>query len=669
MKRTMKIMSLVLSVLMIVSAMTISLGAKEDEDVKYQVARKIATVDQNLTAFSVSKYGFAIGNTIYDPDGEVILDIPESDENGKDYELVSVNGTFGEMFWWVIEGYELIEFGQFLIDIYTGEVICECFYENIEYPEDNVAVVDGDIYVGTELKESLPCEMLQYIGGGMYLCLYEEDLMSDTGMDLSIPHVVYDIAADSCTTFEAGVIPTAFEYGYENGVFVRSDEKYYIGNRNGEPVNDVVYEGIAPIGAIAELLGLPGNGCYIASEIDASGESGEVLVLTNSGELVASFEINENSMEVPVIVTDKWIVTIDFGAIFGEGVPAYVGVYTSKADLVGRYEDLALFGDNAFVAMNSEGYAIFYSNGSITEGTATRVLPVSDGKYVIVEEADGARRVFSAENAVIGDYICDFVGDYEYLGVSLVANDVVLATKGGKEGVLSYDGRELVPFADGLISVTEFVNGNILVSVDYMGEDADEWYTDIYLITYESTPFSDVADGEWYTEYIKYAYENGLVKGMPDGTFAPDDEMTRAELVTVLWRAAGQPIYVSDFRFDDVPEDAWYYNSVMWAAGNDIVLGDGNGNFDPDENITREQLAAILYRFMAEDSGELGENGAASSFVDSGDISDWAVESIEWAVTSGLIKGEPATGGFAVKPQDNATRAEVATILKRAFAD
>ena len=178
----------------------------------------------------------------------------------------------------------------------------------------------------------------------------------------------------------------------------------------------------------------------------------------------------------------------------------------------------------------------------------------------------------------------------------------------------------------------------------------------------DKLPFEDVDETDWFYEAVKYAYENGLFNGTDDTTFAPDEQMTRAMLVAVLYRIEGEPAAGQENSFQDVAADAYYAGAAAWANENGIVLGYGENTFGPDDFISREQLAAILQRYTAYKNVTVEETGDLSQFVDAGEISPWAQDSIEWAVGAELLSGKD---GGRLDPQGGTTRAEVATILQR----
>ncbi len=174
--------------------------------------------------------------------------------------------------------------------------------------------------------------------------------------------------------------------------------------------------------------------------------------------------------------------------------------------------------------------------------------------------------------------------------------------------------------------------------------------------------FSDVASGAWYAEYITYVTENALMNGYDDGRFGPNDQTTRAQIVTVLYRLEGEPATRSSNSFSDVSAGGQYYSSaVAWAAINNIVNGYEDGRFGPNDNVTREQIAAILYRYATYKGYDTENAGSIANFSDAAKVSSWANTAISWAVGEGLMNGDNG----ALRPQGNATRAEIAALLMR----
>lgn len=164
----------------------------------------------------------------------------------------------------------------------------------------------------------------------------------------------------------------------------------------------------------------------------------------------------------------------------------------------------------------------------------------------------------------------------------------------------------------------------------------------------------------WWHEAIDYALTNKLMQGMGNGLFEPDRNLSRAMIVQVLYNLEGKPDYKTDKSFDDVGDDAWYTEATLWAAENDIVEGYGNGKFGPEDDITREQMAAVLYRYARFKGIDVSAQGDLTSFTDGAKTSDWAKEEMQWAVQVGLLQGN---GDGTLNPLGAATRAEVAQIF------
>jgi hypothetical protein len=200
----------------------------------------------------------------------------------------------------------------------------------------------------------------------------------------------------------------------------------------------------------------------------------------------------------------------------------------------------------------------------------------------------------------------------------------------------------------------------------------------LYAIAYEEptesdapwqNPFSDVKAGDWFYGDVEYAVMNGLFNGTGATTFSPNARMTRAMLVTVLHRISGNPANGANTTgFADVPAGQWYSEAVAWAAGAGIAAGIGNNQFAPNAEITRQDLAALLYRYaqLTDDSGQMTEDaGALSGFGDASAASEYARGALAWAVAAGILRGDNAN---RLNPQGLATRAEAAAMLHRFLA-
>lgn len=176
-------------------------------------------------------------------------------------------------------------------------------------------------------------------------------------------------------------------------------------------------------------------------------------------------------------------------------------------------------------------------------------------------------------------------------------------------------------------------------------------------------PFTDASTTVWYHDGVHFCIDEGLMEGYGGDLFGPNDTLSRAQLCQIVYNMEGQPDVTGDSVFTDVADGAWYADAVTWAAENGIVGGYGNGKFGPDAPITREQLAAILYRYAQAKGYDTTQGGMAiREYADFEQISGYAAEAMTWAVNTGLISGTSTT---TLSPQGLATRAQVATILMR----
>ncbi|MDR0491460.1 MAG: S-layer homology domain-containing protein, partial [Oscillospiraceae bacterium] len=177
-------------------------------------------------------------------------------------------------------------------------------------------------------------------------------------------------------------------------------------------------------------------------------------------------------------------------------------------------------------------------------------------------------------------------------------------------------------------------------------------------------PFLDVSENDWFYNYVMFAYTHGLMIGTASDMFSPNNPITRAMIVTILYRMEGSPEVAGGSEFTDVPDGQWYTDAVIWAAENEIVRGYPEGDFRPNDNITREQFATILYGYANYKEFDTSSGGEVelSDYTDADEIHDYAVEPMKWANAEGLITGRTAT---TLVPLGNATRAEAATIIMR----
>ena len=217
----------------------------------------------------------------------------------------------------------------------------------------------------------------------------------------------------------------------------------------------------------------------------------------------------------------------------------------------------------------------------------------------------------------------------------------------------------------GTVAVTDRFGDAVAVT-----EQADGTYTFTMpngqvtvTVTFEQAPlpFPDVTEGDWFYDAVRYAYETGLMDGVGDSLFAPNSETTRAQLVTILYRLAGQPAVSGDLPFTDVEAGTWYTDAVAWAAENGIVNGTTDTTFAPGDDITREQLVTVLYRYAESKGYDVSASADLSGYPDAGQVQDYAQPAMAWAVAEGIVEGVDGN----LNPTGDATRAQIATILMR----
>ena len=233
-----------------------------------------------------------------------------------------------------------------------------------------------------------------------------------------------------------------------------------------------------------------------------------------------------------------------------------------------------------------------------------------------------------------------------------VTADVVKAVSGSNIAML------LMTTEDGGMAETILKNFEKQFGIDNVYESkeasSDKW----------ENPYSDVKDNDWFFDTVKFASENGIMNGVDNDKFAPGETLTRAMLVTILYRVDGSPEIEGTSKFEDVKGDEWYGNAVIWANQNGIVNGISDTQFAPSHPIKREQAAAIIYRYAKakEFDVSVGENTNILSYDDAFDIPEYAVEAFQYVVGAGIITGrtESTLAGAA-----SLTRAEAATIISR----
>ncbi len=237
-------------------------------------------------------------------------------------------------------------------------------------------------------------------------------------------------------------------------------------------------------------------------------------------------------------------------------------------------------------------------------------------------------------------------------------------------GVFSGSGNILIP--PGVTSLTLEAGG--LQSSDrllyYPGTYAERFcrgagIESMSVYTWLGVPFDDVPQSSWYYEAVCYAYNEALMNGTGEQTFSPNAQTSRAMLVTVLWRMAGEPEAENPCPFADVKAGSWYYDAVRWAYEAGVTRGVSDAAFAPDAPVTREQIAALLLRCAQLQGRPADARAEIIYYPDAGAVSDWAVEAMRWARAAGVIKGTLRDGDVYLDPRAKARRCEIAEMLMR----
>ena len=285
----------------------------------------------------------------------------------------------------------------------------------------------------------------------------------------------------------------------------------------------------------------------------------------------------------------------------------------------------------------------------------------ADDKGVWCGTPTGEYRV---KNVVIGGEPLDVNKTYKMAGYNYTLRDMGdgFAMFDGAVNVKDYVMEDYMVLAN---YAKSFPEGTIKADNSVLGANYADINGEGRIVIVEEAPeivlpFEDVVESAWYYEGVKAMYEAGLMNGISETEFKPMGEVTRAMMVTVLWRAAGCPEVEATATFTDVAADAWYADAVAWAQAEGIVLGVSEDRFAPDSAVTREQIATILWRACGEEEVEI-----ELTFTDADAISPWAEAAMNWAVANGIFKGDSKGN---LNPTATATRAQLATILTRFLA-
>ncbi len=309
-------------------------------------------------------------------------------------------------------------------------------------------------------------------------------------------------------------------------------------------------------------------------------------------------------------------------------------------------------------------------NGNVTvphDTLATLVAQAEGDTITVVVESVETKALTTEQQKA--------VGDYPVFDISILSNGKAIASFGGKSITVSLpytlkDGEKTGDVTvwylndkhelEKMACTYDQNTGLATFSTDHLSHYVVGCET--AAVTPWANPFSDVKEGDWFYGAVQYTAQKELFNGTSATTFAPKANMTRAMLVTVLYRLEGKPAVTGANAFSDVKSGKWYSDAILWANDNKVVEGYGNGKFGTNDNVTREQMVTILYRYAQMKGYDVAKTADLAKYSDAGKISTWAGPAMQWAVAEELINGRTKT---TLAPKGTANRAEVATVLMR----
>ena len=386
-------------------------------------------------------------------------------------------------------------------------------------------------------------------------------------------------------------------------------------------------------------------------------KEGYATIKTLSGEELLRAPCDQAQLSLSGSTTGSYQVSYNAGQPEGWGFALLkddtATLYNMELEAVLAVSDVwrMLVGDTYFTVYHQNGTSDYYDKEGnfLFSCDAERYVTCESG--ILLEKKDGLYAVLNSKGEQITDFIYRVYNETKAYGlITAIRQDT------DEKYVINAAGQPLNE--EPLLNHLYFYGP--LEAYQY-----EEGYGILRYLGPDDSQFLDVTSSDWYFEGVEYCAENELFSGTAVGRFSPNDSMTRAMLVTVLWRLEGQPEPAGEEDFTDVESGTWYSKAVAWAAENGIVNGVGNGLFDPNGNVTREQIATIMLRYAGTKGYDTTPRADISAYPDAGKVSAYATEAIRWANAVGIISGSNENGKLMILPQGNATRAQVATILMR----
>ena len=406
--------------------------------------------------------------------------------------------------------------------------------------------------------------------------------------------------------------------GFGCDTFYGVNYDVYVGNPDGQRVQNITYADGTPVKDDDTIYA-----CLSSYRLSATKDSDAYGWFASTG-------ITSNSEEA------LWDATISerFNNV-GGSVPLIIGEYIKEMTAEGK--DITP-GRETKWAVHAEANPV----------KTIEVFETTDVHGYLVDTSSGNESTFQYRMAYIANAVNEARANAE--------NDAVLLLDGGD----IYQGTpgSNLTYGNALRAIGKANNGKLpldlterCVKVELVEEDPCEQYTDLDA-------------NAWYAESVHFALVNGLFVGYGDGTFRPEAALSRAMVATVLYRQAGSPAVTGTSTFPDLKDD-WYADAVAWAQEAKVVIGDDKGLFRPDDDVTREEMVTMLYRFAASQNMDTTTTGDLSNFTDASSVQSYATEPMTWAVGNGIILG---MGNNELAPRESATRAQFAAITARLAA-
>ena len=420
------------------------------------------------------------------------------------------------------------------------------------------------------------------------------------------------------------------------------------------------------------------NGDPIARKQSYS-ENNDLLQLSSEGTVEKTFTFDQEGASVQVEFSNVLLEgdSVELDRVTVAGYPATYDpetkTYTLNAmGLTSGAVDLHPVNPNAQITLNGAAYDHTQPQKpiSLSYGTTEWAITVTNGgkseKYTLVLNNTDPSPSSGGGGSSSVSHAIDVPEDTEHGTVTVSpekakSGQTVTITAKPDEGyqvgkvTVTKSNGDTVKVTDKGDGIYTFTMPNDKVSVDVTFVLEGQW----------TNPFVDVPEDAWYYDAVKYVNENGLMAGTSVNTFAPDLTTTRGMIVTILYRLEGAPDIENEiwgYPFKDVNANAWYAEAVYWARMNGTVAGYSDELFGPDDTITREQMATILYRYAQYKGYDTTAKADLSKYADAAQVGSWATDAIRWANAEGLVSG---TSGTTLTPKGSATRSQVAVILTR----